>query len=226
MQPHTPPVHTIVSVVEPGWTRSDVDIFKNTPQPALLRAGFARCGGGTRAPGGGGGRLLPGCGASGVARSPTPHRPSLGCAAGARYPLAVDAGGVGVGTRHEPHSARSCELALRALAAAGRPGGGALTWVPGVRRWAPSHARPPILGACVRGPLPTGDGCRGCERGDPSPTSQLALLPASFACCEGGMRAPGGGASCLGVGRPALGALPPPTARPWGVRPGPATHWL
>ena len=32
-------------------------------------------------------------------------------------------------------------------------------------------------------------------------------------------------ASCLGVGRPGWGALPRPTARPWGVRPGPATHW-
>ena len=35
-----------------------------------------------------------------------------------------------------------------------------------------------------------------------------------------------GGASCLGVGRPGLGAVPRPTARPWGVRPGPGTHWL
>ena len=40
------------------------------------------------------------------------------------------------------------------------------------------------------------------------------------------MRLPGGGASCLGVGRPGSGALPPPTARPPGGLPGPATHWL
>ena len=40
------------------------------------------------------------------------------------------------------------------------------------------------------------------------------------------MRPPGGGASCLGVGRPGLGALPPPTARPLGGLPGPPTHWL
>ena len=40
------------------------------------------------------------------------------------------------------------------------------------------------------------------------------------------MRVPGGGASCLGVGRPGLGALPPPTARPLGGLPGPITHWL
>ena len=39
------------------------------------------------------------------------------------------------------------------------------------------------------------------------------------------MRVPGGGAFCLGVGRPGLGALPPPTARPLGGLPGPTTHW-
>ena len=39
------------------------------------------------------------------------------------------------------------------------------------------------------------------------------------------MRVPGGGASCLGVGRPGSGALPPPTARPPGGLPGPTTHW-
>ena len=40
------------------------------------------------------------------------------------------------------------------------------------------------------------------------------------------MRVPGGGASCLGVGRPGSGALPAPTARPLGGLPGPTTHWL
>ena len=43
----------------------------------------------------GGGRLLPGCGASGVRRSPTPDCPPSGRAAGAHYPLAVGAGGRG-----------------------------------------------------------------------------------------------------------------------------------
>ena len=128
-----------------------------TPQRALLRAGFARCGSGTRAPGGGG-DLLPGCGASAVGRSPTRNRPSFGRAAGADYPLAVGAGGVGLGTRHQPHSARSCELALCAVGRhEGTWGGVPLAWV-----W----------------------------------------------------------------GRPGLGALPRPTARPRGVRPGPATHRL
>ena len=95
-----------------------------------------------------GGRLLPGCGASGVGRSPNPDE--------------------------------SC------------------------------------FRACSRGPLPTGCRCGRCGRGDPSPTPQRALLRAGFARCGGGTRAPGGGASCLCVGRPVLGALPPPTTRPFG----------
>ena len=44
-----------------------------------------------------GGRLLPGCGVSGVGRSPTPDCPPSGWAAGAHYPLAVGAGGCGRG---------------------------------------------------------------------------------------------------------------------------------
>ena len=105
-----------------------------------------------------GGRLLPGCGASGVGRFPTPDCPYSGRAAGTHYPLAVGAGG--------------------------------------------------------------------CGRRNPSPTPQRALLRAGFARCGGGTRAPGRGASCLGVGRPGSGALPPPTARPLGGLPGPTTHWL
>ena len=56
----------------------------------------------------------------------------------------------------------------------------------------------------------------GCGRGVPSPTPQRALLRAGFACCGGGLRVPRGGPSCLGVGRPGLGALPSPTTRPFG----------
>ena len=40
------------------------------------------------------------------------------------------------------------------------------------------------------------------------------------------MRVPGGGASCLDVGRPGLSALPTPTTRPLGRAAGPTTHWL
>ena len=103
------------------------------------------------------GRLLPGCGASGVGRSHTPESPPSGWAAGAHYPLAVVAGG--------------------------------------------------------------------CGRGDLSTAPKRALLRAAFAHCGGGMRVPGGGAFCLGVGRPGSGALPPPTARPLGGLPGPSTNW-
>ena len=70
--------------------------------------------------------------------------------------------------------------------------------------------------ACGRGPLPICCVCGGCGHGDPSPTPQRALLRAGFAPLRGGMRVPGGGASCLGVGRPRTGALPYPTSRPFG----------
>ena len=87
-----------------------------TPQRALLRAGFARCGGGMRVPGGGWSCLVVGHPGSGALPAPTsgPFRR----AAGAHYPLAVGAGDAGVGTQHLPHSAHSCELALCAFGAA------------------------------------------------------------------------------------------------------------
>ena len=69
-----------------------------------------------RVPRGGASCLGVGRLASGALPAPT-TRP-FGRAAGAYYPLAVGAGGAGVGTRHQPHSARSCELALRAMGAA------------------------------------------------------------------------------------------------------------
>ena len=122
---------------------------------ALLRAGFPPCGRVTRAPAGG--RLLPVCGASGVGHSPSPSPPSMGQAAGACCPFSVCGGAVRLGTHHQPHSARSCELALRTVGAA--------------------HGRP------------------------------------------------GAGASCLGVGRPGFGTLLPPATRPWGRWPGPAARF-
>ena len=68
---------------------------------------------------------MPGAGASclgmgrpGSGTLPPPSTPPFRRAAGAHYPLAVGAGGAGVGTRQQPHSARSCELALRAVGAA------------------------------------------------------------------------------------------------------------
>ena len=93
-----------------------------------------------------------------------------------------------------------------------------------VRR-SPSPDCPPT-GRAAGAHYPLAVGAGGCRRGDPSPTPQRALLRAGFARCGGGMRMPGGGASCLGVGRPGSGALPPPTARPLSGLLGPTTHWL
>ena len=77
---------------------------------------LACCGGGTRVPGGGPSCL--GVGRPGTGALPPPTSRPFGRAAGAHYPLAVGAGGAGMGTRHQPHSARPCELALRAMGAA------------------------------------------------------------------------------------------------------------
>ena len=177
--------------------------------------------------GGRGGRLLPGCGASGVRRSPTPDCPPSGRAAGAHYPLAVGVGGCGCG---DPslNPQRALATWLCALwgqhegARGGRllPGCGAS----GVGR-SPTPDCPPS-GWAAGAHYPLAVGAWGCGRGDPSPTPQRELLRAGFARCGGGTRAPRGGASCLGVGRPGSGALPPPTARPPGGLPGPTTHWL
>ena len=191
------------------------------PQGALLRAGFARCGGGMRVPGGGASCLSVGRPGSGAL--PTPTARPLGGLPGPTTHWLWLRGGAGVGTRDQTHSARPCELALRAVEATrGRPGGAPPAWVWGVRGRALSQPRLPALWAGCRGPLPTGCGCWGVGAWGPvtNPTAR------ALACCGGGMRVPRGGASCLGVGRPGSGALPPPTARPLGGLPWPTTHWL
>ena len=196
-----------------GCGRADLS---PTPQRALLRAGFARCEGGMRVPGGGG--LLPGCGASGVGRSPTPDHSSF--RACGRGPLATGCGCGGCG-RGDPSPTQPRALLRAGCARCGGgmrvPGGGRLSpgcGASGVGRSATTdHSS---FRTCGRGPLPTGCWCGGCGRGDLSPTPQRALLRAGFARCEGGTRAPGGGAPCLGVGRPGTGALPLPTSCPSG----------
>ena len=144
----------------------------------------------------GGGASRSGCGASGVGRPPTPDRPSSGRVAPARYSVAVGAGGVGVGTRHQNPTARPLASWLCSLWGRheGPRGGATLASVWGIRGEALSHARPLYLGRAARGPSATCCGCGGCGRGDPPPTSQPALLPARFARCGGGTRAPRGGA--------------------------------
>ena len=153
--------------------------------------------------GGGASRLGLGRPESGALQHPT-VRP-YGRAAGARYPLAVDVGSAGVGTRHQPHCTRSCGLAFRALGPArerprvgasclgvGRPGSGALP--------------PPPVGWF--------------GRGRPSPIQQRPLLRARFSRFGGGTRASGWGASCLGTERPGSGPLPCPTVCPLGTAAG------
>ena len=160
-----------------------------------------------------GGASCLGVGRPGMGALPPLTSHPFGRAAGAHYPLAVGAGGAGVGNRHQPHSARSCVLWGRHEGARGgrhlpRCGASGVGRSP-----TPDHSS---FRACSRGPLPTGCGCGGCGRGDPSPTPQRALLRAGFARCGGGMRVPGGGASCLDVGRPGTGALPPLTSHLFG----------
>ena len=165
----------------------------------------------------GGGRLLPGCGPSGVGRSPTPNHSSFRACGRGPLPTGCGCGGCG---RGDPSLTPQ-----RALLRAGfaRCGGGMR--VPGWGRllpgegasWVGRSPTPDHLSfqACGRGPLLSGCGCGGSGCGDPSPTPQHALLRAGFARCAGGMRVLGEGASCLGVGHPGSGALPAPTSRPF-----------
>ena len=172
-------------------------------------------------PGGGASCLDVGRPGSGALPAPT-ARPLGGLPGPTTHWLWVR-GGSGVGTRHQPHSARSCVLWGRHEGARGGrlfPGCGAS----GVG-CSPTPDCPPS-GRAARAHYPLAVGAGGCGRGDPSPNPQRALLRAGFARCGGGMTVPGGGAPCLDVGRPGSGALPPPTARPLGGLPGPTTDWL
>ena len=168
---------------------------------------------------------MPGCGASGFGRSPTPDRPSLGRAAGARYPLAVGAGGVGMGTRQLPRSAPSSKLAVRAVGAGRwRPGGG--RFLPGCGASGVGRSPTPDCpsfgrAAGARYPLALSAGLSAWGPVTyPTASALASWLCALWGRLEGTW---GGGVSCLGVGRLELGALPRPTARPSGVRPGPVT---
>ena len=150
-----------------------------------------------------GGRLLPG-GASRVWRSPTPVRPSFGACGRGPLPTGCGCGGSGRGDPSPSHSARSCQLALRAVRAArGRPGGGHLLTgcgASGVGR-TPDPDRSSFR-ACCRGPLPTGCGCGNVGVGPRHP-------PQSSRSCELALRA-------VGAARGRPGGAPP--AWVWGVR--------
>ena len=167
-----------------------------------------------------------GCCCEGLLRSGAPPPPTarpLGGLPGPSTHWLWVRGGAGVGTRHQPHSARSCVLWGRHEGARGGrllPGCGAS----GVGRSPNPDCPPSRRAAGAHYPLAPGAG--GCARGDPSPTPQRALVRAGFARCGGSTKVLGGGASCLGVGRPGSGALLPPVARPLGGLPGPTAHWL
>ena len=104
--------------------------------------------------------------------------------------------------------------------------GAPLAWVWGVRGWALSHPLLPALWAGCRARLPIGCGCVGVRAWGPV-TNPTARALASWLCALWGRHEGArGGASCLCVGRPGSGALPPPTARPLDGVPGPTTHWL
>ena len=113
--------------------------------------GVSRRGGGGRSPRGGTSHRCGG--ASGVRRSPSPDRLSLGRAARPRCPCFPGAGGVGVGTQHRPRSVRSCEPALRAVGVAGgRP-------VTRPCRWPPWSSSSWCSGAGSLGPCGRRRGC-------------------------------------------------------------------
>ena len=169
-----------------------------------------------------GGRLLPGCGASKVGRSPSPRRPSLGHAAGARCPFPVGAKAAGVGTHHQTRSACPCELALRAVGAArGRlPGGGGRP-LPGCGAsgvgCSPSPSRPSI-GQAARARCAFSVGAGVWPWGpvtDPTTRARARWLCAlwglwGFARCGGGTRAPRVGGVLPAFGASGVGRSPSP----------------
>ena len=164
-----------------------------------------------------GGHLLPGCGASGVGRSPIPDCPPSGRASGAHYPLAV---GAGVCGRGDPSQTPQRALLRAGFARCGGgmslPGGAPLALVWGVRGRALSHPRLPALWAGCRGPLPTGCGCRGVRARGPV-TNPTARALASWLCALWGRHAGARGGRLLpGCGASGIGRSPTPDCPPSG----------
>ena len=114
---------------------------------------------------------LPGCGASGVGRSPTPDHSSFRACGQSPLPTDCWSGGCGRGDPSPtPQRALASWLCTLWGRHAGVRGGRLL---PGC--WASGDGCSPTpdlwsFRACGRGPLPTGCGCGGFGRGDPSPT--------------------------------------------------------
>ena len=129
-----------------------------------------------------GGASCLGVGRPGSSALPLPTARPLGGLPGPTTHWLWVRGDAGVETRHKPHSARSFELALRAVGAAlGRPGGPLLpgSGSSGVGRSA-TPDRPPSWAGC-RGPLPTGCGCGGLRAWGPV-TNPIARALSSWLC--------------------------------------------
>ena len=168
-----------------------------------------------RVPGGGASCLGVGRPGSGALPSPT-ARPLGGLPGPTTHWLWVR-GGAGVRTRHQPHSARSCELALRAVGAARRrPGGAPPAWVWGVRGWALSHPRLPALWAGRWGPLPTGCGCGGMRAWGPVRNPTARALASWLCALWGRQEGAWGGRLLPGCGASGVGRSPTPGCSPSG----------
>ena len=175
-----------------------------------------------------GGRLLPGCGASGIGSSPSPDHSSFRACGRGPLPTCCGCGGVqawGPVTNSTAGALASwlCALTGRHEGAQGGrllPGCGAS----GVGRSpSPDHSS---FRACGRGPPPTCCGCGGCRRGDPSPNPAARALASWLCALLGRHEGARGGAPpawVSGVRGPAV-SHPRPLVLS-GVRPGPTTHW-
>ena len=156
-----------------GWARAWGPV--NNPSARALASLLCALWG--RHEGARGGASCLGVGRPGSGALPDPTTRRFWRAAGAHHPLAVGAGGAGVGTRHQPYSARSCELALRTVGAArGRPGGAPLAWVCGVRGRALSDPRS-VVGA--------GSSRTESAQGPSLPPPEGAPRGRTLQCCEG-----------------------------------------
>ena len=139
--PELPPRLATAELVERVKTlRSAMEKHMGGPAEAPSRAVGAAHG----CRGGGGASCLV-VGRPGSGALPPPTTRPFGRAAGTHYSLAV--------TRHQPDRARSCQLALRAVGAAGGCLGGApVAWASGIGRSPTPHR--PSFGACGRGRVP------------------------------------------------------------------------
>ena len=153
-----------------------------------------------------GGRLLPGCGASGVGRSPTPDHSSFRVCGRGPLPTGCGCGGCGPG---DPSPTPARALLRAGFARCGGdmrvPGGAPLAWVWGVRGRALSHPRPLVLSGVRPGPITHYLGVRGVRVWGPvtNPTARtlacwLCALWGRHEGAWGGRLLPG----CGGIGNP------------------------